>query len=113
MKSVFFPNIIQHLPEPDIPFPGLKSWLLQGEDQQVLFMQFEQDVEVPEHAHEAQWGVVLDGIMELTVEGKITTLRNGDSYFIRPGQKHSARIFAGYKDINLFDQPDRYRAKVL
>ncbi len=51
-----FPNIITKLPAADIPIRGLNSRLLQGENSQVLFMIFDQDVNVPEHSHAAQWG---------------------------------------------------------
>jgi quercetin dioxygenase-like cupin family protein len=74
-------------------------------------MSFENDVEVPQHCHEAQWGVVLDGESELTIDGKKHSLTKGDTYFIAKGVKHSARIRKGYKDLTLFNQKDRYKAK--
>jgi quercetin dioxygenase-like cupin family protein len=104
-----FPEIILNLPKADIPINGLSSYLLQGEEQQMLFMEFENDVEVPEHSHESQWGAVLSGEIELTVEGIKNTLKKGDTYFIPVGAKHSAKIKAGYKDITLFNQKDRYQ----
>lgn len=111
MELDFFPDIIKNLPAADIPLDGLNAFLLQGKQHQMLFMNFNEDTKVPEHSHEAQWGVVLDGIMELTTNGKTITLRKGDTYFIRAGQKHSARIFNGYKDVTLFNQADRYKTK--
>jgi len=75
MSDKFFPEIITNLPNADIPIQGLGSHLFQGEDQQILFMEFGNDVEIPEHSHDSQWGVVL----------------------------------AGYKDITLFNQRDRYK----
>lgn len=111
MDKKLFPEIIVKLPQADIPIDGLSSYLLQGKDQQILFMEFERDVEVPDHSHEAQWGAVLAGEIELTIEGETTTLKKGDTYFIPSGAKHSARIKAGYKDITLFNQRDRYKAK--
>ena len=45
-------------------------------------MEFENDVVVPDHSHESQWGVVLSGEIELTVEGRKNTLKKGDTYFI-------------------------------
>ncbi len=107
----FFPETISDLPEADIPIEGLRSYLFQGENQQFVFMSFENDVEVPEHSHEAQWGVVLDGEVELTIVGKKHTLTKGDTYFIGKDAKHSAKIKKGYKDLTLFNQKDRYKAK--
>ena len=110
-KDNFFPEIITNLPEADIPIEGLCSYLFQGESQQFVFMSFEKDVEVPEHSHAAQWGVVLDGEIELTMEGKKYVLTKGDTYFIPNDAKHSARVKRGYKDLTLFNQKDRYKAK--
>jgi len=103
--------MITNLPKADIAIEGLSSHLLQGENQQLVLMSFESDVEVPEHSHEAQWGVVLDGQIELTIEGRKQVLIKGDTYFIGKGVKHSARIRKGYKDLTLFDQKDRYKTK--
>ena len=89
-KEDFFPDIITNLPEADIPIEGLHSYLCQGESQQFVFMSFENDAEVPEHCHEAQWGAVLNGETELTVDGKTSNLTKGDTYYIPKGVKHSA-----------------------
>jgi quercetin dioxygenase-like cupin family protein len=107
----FFPDIITNLPEADIPIEGLRSYLLQGSNQQLVFMDFEKDAEIAEHSHEGQWAVVLDGEIELTIGGKEYTFTRGDTYFIPRGVKHSARIRKGYKDLTLFNQKDRYKAK--
>jgi len=110
-QESFFPEIITRLPEADIPIEGVKSYLLQGEGQQIIFMSFDEDVEVPEHSHEGQWAVVMDGEIKLTTGDKTRTYRRGDTYFIPKGVKHGARIKKGYKDLTLFDQRDRYKAK--
>jgi quercetin dioxygenase-like cupin family protein len=107
----FFPEMITKLPEADIPIEGVTSHLFQGQDQQFIFMSFDKDVQVPEHSHEGQWAVVLDGEIELTIDGKKSTFKRGDTYFIPKGIKHGARIKKGYKDLTLFDQKDRYKAK--
>lgn len=110
-KENFFPEIITNLPEADIPITGVHSHLFQGKTQQFVFMSFEKDVEVPEHSHEAQWGVVLEGEIELTIDGKKYTLTKGDTYFIPKDIKHRAIIRRGYKDLTLFNQKDRYKVK--
>lgn len=110
-KENFFPGIITNLPAAEIPIEGLDSYLFQGENQQIVFMCFENDAEVPEHSHEAQWGIVLDGEIELTINGEKHIFTKGDTYFIPKDVRHSARIKKGYKDVTLFNQKDRYRAK--
>jgi len=111
MSNKKFPKIISDLPKADIPIEGLSAFLFQGTNQQIIFMEFDEDITVPEHSHEAQWGVVLDGEIELTIKGEISILHQGDSYFIPANAKHSAKIKAGYKDITLFNQKDRYKKK--
>jgi len=110
-KENIFPEIIASLPEADIPIEGLRAHLLQGENQQIIFMTFENDVEIPVHSHEAQWGIILDGALELIIDGVKNTYSKGDSYFIPKGVEHSARIKEGYKDLTLFNQKDRYKTK--
>lgn len=106
-----FPESIRSLPEADIPLSGLKAYLSQSDNHQILFMQFDEDAEVAEHSHEDQWGIVLEGRIDLVVEGVQRTYRKGDRVFIPKGAKHSARIYAGYADISFFNEKDRYKRK--
>jgi quercetin dioxygenase-like cupin family protein len=76
-----------------------------------IFMEFSEDVEVPEHSHESQWGVILEGRVDLTIDGIERTYSKGDRVFIPRGAKHSAKIHAGYADISFFNEKDRYKAK--
>ena len=111
MDTNNFPEIISNLPKAYIPIKGLAAFLFQGEEQQILFMEFSEDTAVPEHSHEAQWGTVLAGKIELIIEDEKSVLHSGESYFIPANAKHSAMIKAGYKDITLFNQKDRYLTK--
>ena len=106
-----FPEPIASLPEADVPVSGVKAYLSQSETHQILFMTFEKEVDVPVHSHESQWGVVIDGMMELEIDGQRRILTRGDHYFIPAGANHSARISAGYADVTFFNQPNRYTAK--
>ncbi|MHC4323863.1 MAG: cupin domain-containing protein [Planctomycetota bacterium] len=109
--STVFPKPILRLPQADIPLSGIKAYLSQAVDHQILFMQFDEDVEVPEHFHESQWGVVLEGKIDLVIEGVERTYTKGDRVFIPKGAKHSAKIYAGYADISFFNEKDRYKRK--
>jgi quercetin dioxygenase-like cupin family protein len=40
-------------------------------------MEFEKDTEVPPHSHNAQWGIVLEGEMEIIISGKLHHLKKG------------------------------------
>jgi len=106
-----FPRPIENLPLADIPLKGITAHLSQAADHQILFMQFSEDVELPEHTHESQWGVVLEGRIDLVIDGAEHTYFKGDRYFIPEGTWHSGKIYAGYADITFFNQPDRYPVK--
>jgi mannose-6-phosphate isomerase-like protein (cupin superfamily) len=106
-----FAEPIRELPEADIPLKGIKAYLSQADTHQVIFMQFSEDVDLPEHAHAAQVGFVLEGKIELIIGGERHTFSRGDRYFIPADVKHSGKIFAGYADITFFNEPGRYHAK--
>jgi len=106
-----FATFIRALPEADLPFAGLHGWLLQSESGQVLFMEADVDVIVPQHAHGDQWGVVINGKIDLTIGDDTRTFTSGDSYFIPNGTPHSARIHSGFRAIDVFADRDRYRVR--
>jgi len=110
--SVVFPKPILSLPEADVPLEGVKAYLSQSDNHQIIFMEFEKDVSVPEHSHEAQWGIILEGQIDLVIDGKLNTYSKGDRYFIPKGVNHSAFIHAGYSDCTFFNQKDRYMKKL-
>ncbi len=110
MKN-FYPEIITQLPEADVPFKGLKGWILQGENQQTVFFEIEPIGDVAEHEHGAQWGVVLDGEMELTIGGERKTYRKGDTYFIPAHVLHSASFKKKTYVMDFFADKDRYKPK--
>lgn len=109
--SDIFPEPIRKLPQADIPLDGIRAFLSQSATHQILFMEFEKDVALPEHSHGAQIGIVLEGRIDLIIEGALKTFTKGDRYHIPAGVVHSGKIYAGYADITFFDEPDRYSQK--
>ena len=108
-----FPEIITRLPEAELPFPSttVKTSVLQSEKGQVVFFQILKDVELPAHSHKGQWGTVLEGQVEITMGSETRMHGPGSSYYIPAGAVHSARVPAGAKVIEFFEEPDRYRLK--
>ena len=106
-----FPEAIRNLPKADIPILGLTAYLSQDENHQIAFMHFSQDAEVPAHSHDAQWAIVLEGKIDLTVEEKMQTYTKGDRFYILPGETHSAKIYSGYASMEFFADKDRYKVK--
>ncbi len=111
MSSVQFPSPILHLPPADIPIGGLHAYVAQGDHFQIVFMSFEQDTPVPAHSHAEQWEIVLEGMVDVTIDHETVRYRKGDRMHIAANVVHSAFVHAGYSAVIFFDQPDRYRVK--
>jgi len=110
MRNIF-PDPIGRLPQAAVPLEGVVAFLSQADTHQIIFMEFEKDVDVPEHSHAAQWAIVVDGEIELTIDGRKQRFGKGDRYYIPKGVRHSGRIRAGYADVTFFDEPARYSPK--
>lgn len=106
-----FPDLFQRLPEADVPFRGVNVRLLQGPTACAIVLEATHDTTVPEHAHGAQWGIVVDGELRLTIAGKVRTCHRGYEYFIPAGVPHAAVLKKGARVIDFFDDPNRYRPK--
>lgn len=109
--STVYPDMIRNLPEIDVPVEGIRGWLLQGEKSQLGFFDILSTAILPAHSHCAQWGMVVDGEMSLTIGDETNVYKKGDSYYIPEGVVHSAVFHTRVNVIDLFDAPDRYHAK--
>ncbi|MBW2619137.1 MAG: cupin domain-containing protein [Deltaproteobacteria bacterium] len=107
----FYPQPITSLPQADLAFEGVTAYLLQGEETQTVFFRFPAGVEVPPHSHCAQWGVMLQGEMELAIGEETLALKKGDTYFIPEGVIHYAKTRTDSWAMDVFFDPKRYRAK--
>ena len=110
MKNIYS-EFITNLPEADISFQGVKGWISQSTDHQVVFMEIEPIGEVAEHKHGEQWGLVIEGEMDLTIGGITKTYKKGDSYHIPKGVPHSAVFKKKTWIIDVFADKDRYKVK--
>ena len=108
-----FPEFITDFPEIDVPFPDdvVKTAVVQSDAGLVVFFTFLKDMELPPHAHGAQWGTVVEGEIEFTIGGETRIYRPGDSYDIPAGVEHGARISAGTRVIDVFEEAGRYALK--
>ena len=107
--SKIFPEVITNLPQADITLPGMVAHLSQGGNHQIIFMEFNEDVDLAEHCHAGQWGIVLEGRIDLVIDGEMHYFTKGDRYYIPEGVRHSVKIYAGYADVTFFDEKDRYK----
>ncbi|UCE95758.1 MAG: cupin domain-containing protein [Candidatus Bathyarchaeota archaeon] len=113
-KTAFgFPSVIKDLPEADLPFNDVKAWILQGDKTQLIFFEMQPTALVPEHSHSyPQWGLVVNGKMRLTIDGKTQTIEKGDSYLIPANAKHKAKFLTETQVIDLFSEKCRYKTKM-
>ncbi len=105
-----FPPFIQDLPTLDIPFPEdvVSTSAVRSGDAMVVYFTVHKDFELPEHSHGAQWGCLIHGELELTINGDTRICKPGDSWNIPAGAPHSAKLKAGSLIMDVFEEPDRY-----
>ncbi len=106
-----FPDFIRALPEIELPVPGVQGWLIQSDHQQVIFVEFTETIEFPEHTHSDQWEIPIAGRVILHTSGNSREYQPGESFYIPPDLPHAATVFSGYKAIIIFNAPDRYKRK--
>lgn len=105
-----FPDFIMNLPALDIPFPeeAVSSRAMRCDGGLTVYFSFHQEVTLPPHSHGAQWGTVLEGQVDLTIDGRTREMKPGDIYDIPAGVVHAVRVAKGSKVIDVFEEPDRY-----
>jgi len=105
-----FPDFIRAFPALDVPFPDevVSTNVTHSPAGLTVFFTFHQDVELPPHSHKGQWGIVVDGEVEITMDGTTHVFTTGDSYNIPSGTVHAVKVKAGTKAIDVFEEPDRY-----
>jgi quercetin dioxygenase-like cupin family protein len=82
---------------------GLEAFVLNGKTAQAGFFEATQTITVPEHAHQGQWGIVVEGTVELTIDGVHHVLTKGMSYNIPAGAPHSAVVHEGAVFIDVWE----------
>lgn len=105
-----FPPFIKALPEPDSPV-DMQAHIVPNDHCLPMFYEMDHDVAIPEHAHGAQWGVVLEGSMEMIIGGESRIYHRGDTYYVPPGVAHITNIKGPYRGIDVFADHDRYLPK--
>ena len=110
---VELPEFIKAFPSADLPLPEEKvsSKAMKTDSGLMVIFLVHDDVEIPPHEHKGQWGTVIEGQIELTIGGESRIYRPGEYYDIPAGVVHSAKIPAGTKILELFEEPDRYNLK--
>ncbi len=97
----------------DIGLPGVRAWISQATDHQVVFFDIAPvpNCAIPPHSHGEQWGIVVEGEMELTIGGETKRYKPGDTYHVPAGVVHSARFLTHFRAIDVFADTERYKVK--
>ena len=107
-----YPEVVTRLPEAELQVEGAKAWILQAEASQLVFFQFALGKCLPSHSHTYdQWGLVIDGEMELTVAGEPRIFKKGEEYLVPAGAQHSARFLSPTRVMDYFSEKSRYNPK--
>lgn len=106
-----FPDAIRKLPQANIPKEGVTGFLHQAEHSQILFLEFDQDTILDPHQHEVEYGVVVDGTVDITIDGVKYSYTKGDVFYIPRQTEHSVLFHAGFRCVNFFDEASRYQTK--
>jgi quercetin dioxygenase-like cupin family protein len=105
-----FPDFFAAFPALTLPFDEkiVSTRAIRSDQGLVVFFGFHREMDLPMHAHGAQWGSVIEGEITFTIGDDTRIYRPGDSYSIPAGVLHGARIKAGTRVVDMFEEPDRY-----
>lgn len=106
-----FAEFIRNLPEADLPLPGAKGFLLGGPQAQAVFFELEAGAKIPIHTHGDQWGVVVRGEIDFTIDGVKQTRVSGDYYFVPGGAPHGGEVKQDSFIVEVFSDADRWKPK--
>jgi quercetin dioxygenase-like cupin family protein len=108
-----FPDFFKSFPAIDVPFPAdvVGTQAIRSDQGLVVFFTFHRDMDLPMHKHGAQWGSVIAGEITFTIGEDTRVYRPGDSYSIPAGVLHGAKIKAGTRVVDVFQEADRYPLK--
>lgn len=91
------------VPRVDMGEGVVRQDFAQGERLNVLHWNMADGSEVTLHTHpQEQFGYVIRGGFEISVDGRMTTLRAGDAYIIPPEVPHSFRAIGDTEAIDVF-----------
>ena len=95
-----FPSLLTKLPRFDGPFDAFK---LEAKDCDVLFASYPKGTVIAEHSHDTEnVGVITEGELILTVNGKEQRYGPGQWYHLPAKQKHAARFAVETSEIEFW-----------
>lgn len=84
-------------------FPGIQAKIDHSEDMTVMHVTLEEGAQLPEHHHpQEQWTNVIEGSLEMTIDGVSSVLKPGMVARLLPNVPHSARALTRCIAIDVF-----------
>ena len=91
---------------------ALDATLSVGDHGLVMFYETDDlEIEVPEHTHGDQWGIVLNGRVRILIGDEMHHCGRGDTYFVPAGVPHTTWVEPGTRGLDIFAEHDRYLPK--
>jgi hypothetical protein len=84
---------------------GLDVYVHDNGTSQVLFLELpagRNEVVLPTHTHGIEWGIVVEGEIEMTIDGRVERHLAGSQHLIAPSVPHSFRFRPGTSSIDFF-----------
>ncbi len=98
-----FPATIRALPRVDLG--GADVYVHDAPGTQVLFIELpigRAPVTVPTHTHDEEWGIVVEGEIQMSIDGREETHGPGSTHHLPKGVPHSFRFAPGTASIHYF-----------
>lgn len=84
-------------------FPGLRARIVHSARTSQSWVEIDEGATFPEHQHPHEQVVnVLEGVLELTVDGEVARLEPGDVFVIPPDAPHSGRALTACRVLDVF-----------
>ncbi|MEM0129765.1 MAG: cupin domain-containing protein [Thermoplasmata archaeon] len=99
-----FPEPVRRLPKTTLA--GIDVYVHDaGGTSQVLFMELpagRAEVTVPTHTHDVEWGIVVEGSIAMTIDGRTEEHGPGTTHLIPARVPHSFRFRPGTSSVHYF-----------
>ncbi|MCI4369993.1 MAG: cupin domain-containing protein [Thermoplasmata archaeon] len=92
---------------PRTSLAGIDVYVHDDGTSQVLFLELPKGREatvVPTHTHGVEWGIVVEGAIEMTIDGRVELHAAGTSHLIPADVPHSFRFHPGTSSIHCFGE---------
>lgn len=111
MSTASFPDFFSQLSKLEIPEDVARARAM-TDTAQVLFYEVIEGGAADDLSTGAEWGLILEGKVEITIDGTTTTYGKGDTYFIPAGVPNHKLNHPGVVGIDVFEQADRFTGLV-